>query len=261
MYDRNKYKLGLINLITSTQNSQVKDWRKLHTKKYRVKTSTFLIEGYHLVEEALKSGWEIETIIVQDGVEIPSWLVEAKYELVDEYVFAEITLTETPQGIAAVVKMNTAAEREGDYLLLLDQVQDPGNLGTMIRTADAAGFSQVILGKGTVDVYNDKVIRASQGSIFHLSIIEADLVEVIPTLQAESFTVLASTLEDAVAYDSIGDAEKVALVMGNEGAGIAAEILELADQRVMIPIYGQAESLNVSIAAGILMYNVRKSIS
>ena len=163
-------------MITSTQNSQVKDWRKLHTKKYRVKTNSFLIEGYHLIEEALKSGWVIEMIIVQDGIELPDWLAQQRYQLVDQHVFSAISQTEAPQGIAAVVKIKDASAPSGDYLLLLDQVQDPGNLGTMIRTADAAGFSQVVLGKGTVDVYNDKVIRASQGSIFHIPIIEADLL-------------------------------------------------------------------------------------
>lgn len=248
-------------MITSTQNSQVKEWRKLHTKKYRVKTNTFLIEGYHLIEEALKSGWTIETIIVQQGIELPDWLAEHKYQLIDQQVFAAITQTEAPQGIAAVVRIKDSAETLGNYLLLLDQVQDPGNLGTMIRTADAAGFSQVVLGKGTVDLYNDKVIRASQGSIFHIPIIQADLLEFIPALQSQTYTVLASALENAVAYDRIEQLEKVALVMGNEGSGIAPEILQLADKCIKIPIYGQAESLNVSIAAGILMYQLRKQNS
>lgn len=245
-------------MITSTQNSQVKDWRKLHTKKYRVKTNSFLIEGYHLIEEALKSGWSIEVIIVQDGIELPDWLAQQRYQLVDQHVFATISQTEAPQGIAAVVKIKDASATSGDYLLLLDQVQDPGNLGTMIRTADAAGFSQVILGTGTVDMYNDKVIRASQGSIFHIPIIEADLAEFIQILHSQAYTVFASALDNAIAYDAVGEFDKVALVMGNEGSGIAPEILELADQRIKIPIYGQAESLNVSIAAGILMYQLRK---
>ncbi len=248
-------------MITSTQNSQVKDWRKLHTKKYRVKTNSFLIEGYHLIEEALKSGWVIEVIIVQDGIELPDWLAQQRYQLVDQHVFAAISQTEAPQGIAAVVRIKDSAEALGNHLLLIDQVQDPGNLGTMIRTADAAGFSQVVLGKGTVDLYNDKVVRASQGSIFHIPIIQADLLELIPALQSQTYTVLASALENAVAYDRIEQLEKVALVMGNEGSGIAPEILQLADKCIKIPIYGHAESLNVSIAAGILMYQLRKQNS
>lgn len=247
-------------MITSTQNNQVKDWIKLHSKKYRSRTKTFLVEGHHLVEDALNSGWQIDTVIVQEGIAVPHGLSAHKRTTVNQQVFAAISQTETPQGIAAVVSMQDVTEITGDYLLLLDQVQDPGNLGTMIRTADAAGFSQVLLGKGTVDVYNDKVIRASQGSIFHIPVLQADLLELIPTLQSQTYTVLASALEQSVAYDAVGNLGKIALVMGNEGAGIASDILELADTRIKIPIYGQAESLNVSIAAGILMYHLRKTL-
>lgn len=245
-------------MITSTQNNHVKDWIKLHSKKHRVRTQTFLIEGFHLVEDALKSGWDIETLIVQDALALPDWLSEHSCTTVSKQVFAAISQTETPQGIAAVVNMQRASEIAGDYLLLVDHVQDPGNLGTMIRTADAAGFSQVVLGRGTVDMYNDKVIRASQGSIFHIPIVDADLLELIPTLQKQTYSVLASALDNSVAYHSVDEFNKVALVMGNEGSGITPELLELADQRIKIPIYGQAESLNVSIAAGILMYHLRK---
>ena len=242
-------------MITSTQNPHVKDWIKLHSKKYRTRTQSFLIEGFHLLEDAINSGWHIETLIVQDGVMLPDWLSTQKFITVNQQVFTAISQTETPQGVAAVVKMPDTQHITGNHLLLIDQVQDPGNLGTMIRTADAAGFSQVILGKGTVDVYNDKVIRASQGSIFHIPVLEANLLELIPNLQKQSYTVLASALHNSVAYDAVGQPNKVALVMGNEGSGIAPEILQLADQCIKIPIYGQAESLNVSIAAGILMYH------
>lgn len=245
-------------MITSTQNPHVKDWIKLHSKKYRTRTQSFLIEGFHLLEDAINSGWHIETLIVQDGVMLPDWLSTQKFITVNQQVFTAISQTETPQGVAAVVKMPDTQHITGNHLLLIDQVQDPGNLGTMIRTADAAGFSQVILGKGTVDVYNDKVIRASQGSIFHIPVLEANLLELIPNLQKQSYTVLASALHNSVAYDAVGQPNKVALVMGNEGSGITPEILQLADQCIKIPIYGQAESLNVSIAAGILMYQLRK---
>jgi len=245
-------------LITSTQNPHVKAWIKLHSKKYRTRTQSFLIEGFHLLEDAINSGWQIDTVIVQDGVALPDWLSQQKLITLSQQVFTAISQTETPQGVAAVVNMPATQPITGDRLLLIDQVQDPGNLGTMIRTADAAGFSQVILGKGTVDVYNDKVLRASQGSIFHIPVIEADLLELIPKLQTQAYTVLASALENSVAYDAVGQPNKVAVVMGNEGSGVNPEILQLADQCIKIPIYGQAESLNVSIAAGILMYQLRK---
>lgn len=244
-------------MITSTQNSQVKNWIKLHSKKHRVRTQSFLIEGFHLLEDALNSGWQLESIIAQNGIELPNWLAGQTPILVDRQVFAAISQTEAPQGIAAVVNMPPPKTISGNYLLLIDQVQDPGNLGTMIRTADAAGFSQVVLGKGTVDLYNDKVIRASQGSIFHIPVLEADLSELLPQLKKLHYSVLASALEDSIPYNTLGPLDKIALIMGNEGAGISSEVLKLADHRIKIPIYGQAESLNVSIAAGILMYQLR----
>lgn len=245
-----------MNMITSTQNNQVKNWRKLQQRKYREKTGSFLVEGFHLVEEAVNSDWDIATLIVVDGVDIPDWAADLDYELVDDYVFGEIAQTETFQGIAAVVKMKEQADIVGDKLLLIDQVQDPGNLGTIIRTADAAGFSGIMLGKGTVDVFNEKVIRATQGSIFHISIVTVDLPEEVKALQTAGYTVLASALEDAVPYNELKVGEQVALIMGNEGAGISKELLALADKKITIPIYGQAESLNVSIAAGVLMYHL-----
>src|SRR5690625_734014 len=145
-----------------------------------------------------------------------------------------------------------------DYTVLVDSIQDPGNLGTIIRTADAAGFTKVVLGNGTVDMYNDKVIRASQGSIFHIPVVSKDLREEITILQSKNILVLASALEHAISYESVQVTGKSALIVGNEGSGIKKELLEVADKIVKIPIYGKAESLNVSVAAGILMYYMRK---
>ena len=142
--------------------------------------------------------------------------------------------------------------------MLIDAVQDPGNVGTMIRTADAAGFDAVILGEGTVDLYNDKVIRATQGSIFHLPIIQADLLLKMDELQKQGVVICASTLEKAVPIESVERTEKMALIVGNEGQGVNPVLIEKADQLVHIPIYGKAESLNVSVAAGIMLYEMQK---
>lgn len=248
----------MIKLITSVQNQQVKDWKKLHRKKYREETGTFLIEGYHLIEEAYETDQLIETLIVQEGKETPAWMDEDYVVTVTAQVFKEIAQTETPQGIAAVVKMQEVAQVHDKYVLLIDAIQDPGNLGTIIRTADAAGFSKIILGKGTVDRYNDKVIRASQGSIFHIRIEQADLKEEIPALKKSGYTVWATTLARAKNYADVIPQAKTAMILGNEGSGVDDKLIELADELVKIPIYGKAESLNVSIAAGILMYHMRK---
>lgn len=248
-------------MITSTQNRQVKQWRKLHTKKERTKTRAFLVEGYHLIEEAYKSKWNILEVIIEENKEIPVWCEKETVTIVSASVFQHIAQTETPQGIIAVVEMNRKTPSLEKQLLLIDRVQDPGNLGTMIRTADAAGFSAVILGTGTVDLYNDKVIRATQGSIFHIPVLQEDLLEKIPALKQDGYTIWAAALEQAKNYTELNPAEKIALIVGNEGAGIDTKVLTEADELVKIPIYGRAESLNVSVAAGILMYDLKRSLA
>jgi len=244
-------------MITSLQNTQVKKWKKLHARKYRDRMQKFLIEGFHLVEEADKSDWEMETIIVQNGTTIPDWINESKVTAVNDRVFSEITQTDTPQGIAAVVYMKEVVPKTDEYILLTDAIQDPGNLGTIIRTADAAGFSKIIVGSGTVDPFNDKAIRASQGSIFHVSLEKRDLIEAIQELKKSNYTVWASALDEAADYSELTVDGKAALIVGNEGAGISEAVLKEAGQKVKIPIFGEAESLNVSVAAGILMYKMR----
>ncbi len=244
-------------MITSTKNEKVKYWKKLQTKKGRMKEGKFFIEGYHLVEEVVSSDWNVEELIFAEGTPIPDWGKSLPIQHVHGAVFNHLSQTKTPQGIAAVVHIREGREIVGAPLLLIDAIQDPGNLGTIIRTADAAGFSGIILGKGTVDVFNDKVIRSTQGSLFHIPIMQGDLEEAIPKLKAEGYSVWASALEGAEIYNSVSPDGKLALILGNEGSGIQKPLLKLADKIVKIPIYGKAESLNVSIAAGILMYYMK----
>lgn len=248
-------------MITSIKNDRVKEWKKLHTKKGRMRSSTFLIEGVHLLEEALHSGWDIKEIILQEGTELSISINKIKTIFVSKEVFQHLSQTETPQGIMAVVYMKNITNVFGHQILMVDRVQDPGNLGTMIRTADAAGFSAIILGEGTVDVYNDKVIRSTQGSIFHIPLIQANLDEQIDNLKKEGFVIWATALENAENYDQMETQEKIAIIVGNEGAGIQHTLLRKADHIVKIPIYGQAESLNVSIAASILMYYIKGKLA
>lgn len=247
-------------MITSVQNERVKRWRKLHERKGRQKENAFLIEGEHVIEEALKSSWHIKEIIVEEQYELPPSLDHEPVFTVTKHVFQTIAQTETPQGIAAVVEMKTieVIPQEDELVLLVDRVQDPGNLGTIIRTADAAGCTKIILGDGTVDPYNGKVIRATQGSLFHVPHERADLHAKIDELKDAGFTIWASALEDARHVHDVKRTNKMALIVGNEGAGIASSLLTKADERVKIPIYGKAESLNVSVATGILLYEMRK---
>lgn len=239
------------------KNEKVKQWKKLHKRKERENTSTFLVEGFHLLEEAKKSDWNIVEIILQEGTELPWWCRNINHTAVSFQVFDHITQTKTPQGIAAVIEMKKDEKQIDNPMLLIDSIQDPGNLGTIIRTADAAGFGGIILGDGTVDLFNDKVIRATQGSLFHLPIIQKKLQTAISELKADGFSIWATALDGATYYQEVPLDEKIALVLGNEGAGVSEEIISKADKIVKIPIYGLAESLNVSVAAGILMYYVK----
>lgn len=244
-------------MITSIQNTRIKEWRKLQMKKQRQKMKAFFIEGYHLIEEACKSDWNIMTLIIQEGVFVPPWMEKYEKTYVTKNVFSHLSQTEAPQGVAAIVQMKETNTFSDGLILLIDAVQDPGNVGTMIRTAEAAGFQAVILGDGTVDLFNDKVIRATQGALFHIPIMQENLQQMVKTLKEKEYVVVASALERAVSFDQMKKEKKMALIVGNEGSGIKEELLLQADEIVKIPIYGKADSLNVTVAAGILMYAMR----
>lgn len=250
-----------MDVITSKTNPIIKELKKLHQKKYREQTQQYMIEGFHLVEEAVKTNQVITHLFVntRGKQEWETWIeqqaLEATY-LADE-IFAMLSDSVTPQGILACVKMPiTPLDQVCGKWLCLDRVQDPGNVGTMIRTADAAGFTGVILGKGTVDVYHPKVVRSMQGSQFHLTIFRKDLADVCDTFTQMNIPIYGTELnEAAVDYRTIKPTQDMALILGNEGQGVASSLLENTTKNLYIPLLGQAESLNVGVAAGILMYH------
>lgn len=248
--------------IQSVKNPQVKQWKKLLTKKERDKTGTYFIEGFHLVEEALKSQDQILEIIVSEKIELPPRLDFGSIPVttVTDEISKELSDTEAPQGIYAVCRQSSDdhALTAAKSFLLIDAVQDPGNLGTMIRTADAAGIDAVIVGHGSVDMFNPKVLRSAQGSHFHLPIIHANLQEWIETLKKKNIPVYGTALENAKTYTETVPQEQFALIVGNEGNGISKEILADTTCNLYIPIYGKSESLNVAVAAGILLYYLKK---
>ncbi|NNU83246.1 RNA methyltransferase [Geobacillus sp. BMUD] len=245
--------------IESPKNARVKQWKKLLTKKGRDETGWFLLEGFHLIEEALKSQAPLVELIVDERAAIPpGWNVsDVPVVIVTEAVMKAISSTETPQGIMAVCRQAAAELGDVNTALLIDAVQDPGNLGTMIRTADAAGIDAVILGEGCADLYNPKVVRATQGSLFHLPVVKGDLAQWIARFQKRGIPVYGTALENAVDYRTVRPSLSFALLVGNEGSGVRRELLAMAAETVCIPIYGQAESLNVAVAAGILLYSLR----
>lgn len=242
--------------IQSDKNPQVKQWKKLQTRKERDKSRTFLIEGFHLVEEAIKQKEYVEEIILNEKTEMPpSWDYGAiPVTVVTDEISRQLAETETTQGIFAVCRQPRQTLENGKTYLLIDSVQDPGNLGTMIRTADAAGIDAVIVGKGSVDIYNPKVLRSAQGSHFHLPVLNGNLNEWIDRLTTENIPVYGTALENGSVFTEAASNESFALLVGNEGSGVNKELLAKTTQNLYIPILGKSESLNVAVAAGILLY-------
>lgn len=248
-----------MNFIQSAKNEKVKAWKKLLTKKGRDKSGQFLVEGFHLVEEALNKDY-VTAIVVDEEVSLPrAWKVDGlEMYTTTAAVVKELAETETSQGVFAVCEKKEWKDSNYRKLLLLDGVQDPGNIGTIIRTADAAGIDAVVCGDGCVDVYNSKALRSTQGSIFHLPVLKANLPQYIETLQSKDIPVYGTSLHNAVDYREAQPLESFALVVGNEGNGVSDEVLNLCDQNLYIPIHGGAESLNVTVATGILLYHLYK---
>jgi RNA methyltransferase, TrmH family len=246
-----------LKIIQSSKNPVVKQWKKLLTKKGRDQSRSYIVEGFHLVEEALKQSETVLELIFIEGVELPNkWNLDG-IELiqVSEEAGKALSDTETTQGVFAVCRQKeTTSIDECKTFLLLDGLQDPGNIGTIIRTAEASGIDAVILGKGTVDLYNQKVLRSAQGSHFHLPIIKGDLSDIIRDLKEKGIPVYGTALENGEEYTTVSPQGTYALIVGNEGSGMSPEILSITDQNLYIPIYGRSESLNVAIAAGILLY-------
>lgn len=248
--------------IESKENTIYKEIKKLKERKNRNKAKKYLIEGFRLVEEALKANVCIESIFCVKDLEekteelLKSYNFKGKVFGLNKALFLEICATENPQGILAAIKMNNDnSELDGNFYLLCDKVQDPGNLGTIIRTAHAAGIDGIILTKGTVDIYNDKAIRSTMGSMFYIPIIHDDNeLSKIKRLKDKGFSIVATSLEGKNDFFNEDLSGKVVITVGNEGNGVSDEVYNLSDKKVKIPMPGGAESLNVGVAASIILY-------
>lgn len=261
-----------MQVITSKDNEIIKKIRKLKDKKYREIENKYIIEGIKLIEEALEEKAEIDTIVVcEDCVENKTIEQKLMYEIakynciyVTEKVFNAVTEVTNPQGILAVVKKECkedAIDFNQDVIVVLDGIQDPGNLGTILRTVDSVGLNQIIISKETADAYNPKVVRSTMGAIFRVKVIIAeDLVKTLKEIKKHRFKVVATSLQTE---DSIYDVQynKTAIVIGNEANGVSNEILEMADKKAKIPMLGKTESLNASVATSVILYEyVRQKI-
>ncbi len=243
-------------VITSLENEKVKELVKLQQKKYRDFTNTYLVEGEHLVEEAYKNGSIIEIIALEDVV--ISYDVDVLY--VKREVMKKISSLDNPPTIMALCKKNNSNIIVGDKIVILDNIQDPGNLGTIIRSSLAFGVSTIILSPNCVDLYNPKVLRGTQGMIFHIPIITMDTIESINYMKSNNIPVYGTSVEDGVVCFTLSssDKNKYALIMGNEGNGLSNDILDLCDKKLYIPMNDKVESLNVGVACSILLYELER---
>lgn len=255
--------------ISSSQNNTFKRFKSLQLKKYREKEKCFLLEGQRYIDTALLEGARIKAVLF-DALTWETlsehkrnyYLSKTEIFVMRESLLKELSQTEHSQGVIGVAEIEKPEKTHwtGD-ILMLDRVQDPGNLGTIIRTADAAGFKDILLLKGTVDAYNAKVVRSTAGSILNVAIHEIeDASTIIETLKASGYNLIVTALEDAVFYDSPVCYQALnCLVIGNEANGVSGHLLEAADVRVKIPIYGKAESLNAAVATGIMLYKIKET--
>jgi RNA methyltransferase, TrmH family len=262
---------GVVRLepIYSVKNPRVKEWAALKQKKYRELTGQFMIEGVRLVEEAIASDVDILHVLysLDRSNERLERLVEVAqekgYTMVEctEQVLAHIADTQTPQGILAIARKlpptyDEHTYRNANLVVLVDGIQDPGNLGTIIRTADAVNADAVIVSENTVDPYHPKVIRATMGSLFHLPVYEQPLMETVSSLREQGISIIGSSSHVGDEYYKVNLVGPHALIVGSEANGIRDTLHPFVDKWLRLPMLGKAESLNAAIAASVMMYEV-----
>lgn len=252
--------------ITSVQNPQVKAWRALKEKRAREESGCFIAEGIKMTCEAAQHA-RVRSVLFESGMidkcgDLLKTLERQGAQLycVSEAVLKAVSEAKTPQGILACVEFPPRRSMTGRLIVALDGVQDPGNVGTIIRTADAAGFEGVLLAPGCADVYSAKVLRATMGSIFRMAIENTpDFPAALAKLRAQGYDILSSELSGAPFY-AREKSERAVLIIGNESAGVSEAASREATQRLRLPMRGGAESLNAAVAAGIMMYELGKEL-
>ena len=246
--------------ISSKDNKIFRLCEQLSHKKYRDKLGLYLIEGENLLEEAVKNGAAIKTVLMCRDYRGSLFGTEDKAFCLSDKLFEQLSQTETTQGIMAIVEKPELSpdlflNRGGGNFIVLDRLQDPGNIGTILRTADAAGYELAIVMKGTADVFSPKAVRAATGSLFRMPVVFMDSVDELMEFTRAAGKKLVATCFDTDRYYYDENLKgNIALIIGNEGSGISRELIECSDLKIKIPMHGNIESLNASVAAGILMY-------
>ena len=246
--------------IESAENKKVKLWQSLNIKKNRIKEKKFLLESIRGIEEGLKTGFMPLNIILKEGTDIPESIDQDGLPqiVLTEELFNKISQTEKSQGVIGVYgfleyKLKDLMKKK---VLFLDSIQDPGNLGTIIRTGAALGIGGILLGPGCVDLYNDKVLRSSLGGLFSLPIVSVEYDD-LKLFKKNNYNIIAMDLEGIKLSDYTFQ-EKTVIIIGNENKGISEAARKLTDSFINIPISEGMESLNASIAAAIVMYELNK---
>ena len=264
----------MITMISSKDNEKVKYTKSLLKTKNRNKENKFIIEGYRILTLAIECNVDLDYVFINEDFERKKEHLDfinilnnknVKIYKTTNKIFDELIDTENTQGILAVVgfknrDIDNNIKNSHKFVLILDRIQDPGNMGTIIRTADAAGVDAIINLKCCVDIYNPKVIRSTMGSIFDMNIIHSTQEDALRVLKNNNFEIVSSFLNTENYYNEVNYKDKVALVIGNEANGVNDELIKESDTLVKIPIYGNAESLNAAISSAILMYEIKKSL-
>lgn len=243
-------------MITSLENKSIKKYAKLKQRKYREEEGLFLVEGEHLIKEAEKANL-LKVVILTEDKKINS---KQTILYVTKEIMKKLSFLDTPPEVMGVCKMKAVNNSLGNQLLILDEIQDPGNLGTIIRSAVAFGIDSILLSENTVDLYNPKVVRATQGLLFHMNIVKCNLLDTVSNLKEKGYQIYTTNVENGEELKTIkiNRNQKLALVMGNEGKGVREEITSLADKKIYIKMNPLVESLNVGIATSILLYELAK---
>ena len=239
--------------ITSVNNPLIKELIKLKQKKYRDKEKKFIVEGYNIIEEAK----DYITLIITSSKEDENILPNVEHILVPKEIIGKLSETVTPQGIIGICNYVTSREYFEGNVLVLDGLQDPGNIGTLIRTAICFDFNTIYITDNSCDIYNEKVLRATQGGIFKVNIIRKNINDIIDDLKKKGYYIVGTSLKNGIPLNDINFKNLNAIILGNEGNGVSKETIERSNINAYIPINTSMESLNVAIAGGIIMNKVR----
>ncbi len=240
-------------LYTSCENKKIKDIKKLNNKKFRDISKKFIVEGEHLVEEALKANLLLE-VLIEDGYD---YSIDSIVNFVTPNVLKYISNLDNPPKVIGICKMKEEHELK-NRVLILDGVQDPGNLGTIIRSSVAFNITDIVLSDNCVDLYNSKVIRATQGMLFNINIVNKNIVNLVKDLKNKEYSVYGTKVDGGKSIKNVEKREKFVIIVGNEGNGVSKEVLDLCSDYIYINMNKKCESLNVAIATSIILYELDK---